>query len=278
LIPDFFSARLVKQAFPERPAKVITSIAMFYDLERPQQFVDEIAGLLHEQGVWVFEQSYLPLMLETNSYDTACHEHLEYYSLHQIKRMTDRAGLKIIAVEFNNVNGGSFSVTATKREARRPEATSLIASTLENEDRVGLSRLETYKRFAQTAADHRIHLVRYLTKLKESGKKVFGYGASTKGNVLIQYCGLDANLVAYIAEVNQDKFGAFTPGSGIPIVSEAQARASQPDYYIVFPWHFREGILRREKAFLESGGSFIFPLPNIEVVSAAGTHTVWRPT
>jgi hypothetical protein len=276
LIPDFFSARLVRQAFPGRRAKVITSIAMFYDLERPQSFVDEIAGLLDAQGVWVFEQSYLPLMLETNSYDTACHEHLEYYSLHQIKRITDQAGLKIVDIEFNDINGGSFSVMAAGREARYAEATDLIASTLANENRLELSKTETYLRFARTAAEHREHLMRFLGKLKAEGKKVVGYGASTKGNVLIQYCGLDSGVVSCIAEVNQDKFGAYTPGSKIPIVSESDARAMSPDYFIVFPWHFRVGILRREQTFLGSGGKFIFPLPSIDVVSASGIETIWR--
>jgi NDP-4-keto-2,6-dideoxyhexose 3-C-methyltransferase len=276
LIPDFFSAHLMQEAYPGRRAKVITSIAMFYDLERPQSFVDEVASLLDEQGVWVFEQSYLPLMLESNSYDTACHEHLEYYALHQIKRMTDRAGLKIVDIEFNDINGGSFSVAAAKREAKYPEASALIASTLANENRLGLSSTETYRNFARTAADHREHLVRYLNQLKESGKKVIGYGASTKGNVLIQYCGLDASLVSCIAEVNQDKFGAFTPGSRIPIVSEADARAMKPDYFMVFPWHFRAGILKREQSFLAAGGKFIFPLPSVDVVSASGIETIWR--
>ena len=276
LIPDFFSADLVRKQYPGKRAKVISSIAMFYDLERPQSFVDEVAGLLDDQGVWVFEQSYLPAMLETNSYDTACHEHLEYYALAQIKRMTDKAGLKIVDIEFNDVNGGSFSVTAAKRSARYPEAGDLIAKTLAREEAIGLPKLETYQRFARMTAEHRDNLVRLLRRLKQDGKKVVGYGASTKGNVLIQYCGLNSDLVSCIAEVNQDKFGAFTPGSKIPIVSEAEARAMKPDYFIVFPWHFRAGILRREKAFLDAGGSFLFPLPSIDIVSKDGTQTEWQ--
>ena len=267
LIPDFFSARLVQKALPGRRAKVITSIAMFYDLERPQTFVDEIAALLDEQGLWVFEQSYLPSMLQTSSYDTICHEHLEYYALGQIKRMTDQAGLKIVDLEFNDVNGGSFSVTAARRGANYPEASELIARTLGSEQRLALGTKETYLNFARNSARHRERLRGLLGELKAAGKKVFGYGASTKGNVLIQYCGLDRDLVACIAEVNPDKFGAFTPGTKIPIVSEAEAKALKPDYFIVFPWHFREGILKREQAFLRSGGSFIFPLPDIDVVS-----------
>jgi hypothetical protein len=276
LIPDFFSASLVQRAFPGRRAKVITSIAMFYDLERPQAFVDEVAGLLDDEGIWVFEQSYLPFMLETNSYDTICHEHLEYYSLRQIMHMTERAGLKVVDIEFNDVNGGSFSITAARRSAPHSEARALIDETLRREHDLKLSDRGTYLRFAQTAVEHRGALVAFLTRLRQEGKKVLGYGASTKGNVLIQYCGLTPELVPYIAEVNQDKFGAYTPGSKIPIVSESEARAMKPDYFIVFPWHFRAGIVKREAEFLDRGGKFIFPLPRIDVVSTQVTETVWR--
>ena len=275
LIPDFFSAALVKRAYPGRQAKVITSIAMFYDLERPQLFVNEIAELLDDDGLWVFEQSYLPSMLETHSYDTACHEHLEYYALKQIKRMLDQAGLKIVNVEFNDINGGSFSVMAAKSGSRHTEVSALIAQTLENEERLGLGGLDIYRQFAGKMADHRKRLREYLTQLKQEGKKVIGYGASTKGNVLIQYCGLDSTLVPCIAEVNPDKFGACTPGSKIPIISETEARAMKPDYFLVFPWHFKTAILQREQDFLRAGGCFIFPLPTIEVVAAEGHTTHW---
>lgn len=276
LIPDFFSADLVRAQYPGKRAKVITSIAMFYDLERPQGFVDQIGALLDDEGLWVFEQSYLPFMLQTTSYDTVCHEHLEYYALAQVKRMADNADLKIVDVEFNDINGGSFSVTAAKKKSSHKEATALIAETLDKEEKLGLSRVETYQRFAATAGDHKNHLVRTLHELKHSGKKVIGYGASTKGNVLIQFCGLSTELVPCIAEVNEDKFGAYTPGSKIPIVSEPDARAMGPDVFIVFPWHFREGILRREAKFLDSGGEFLFPLPSIDLVSRQGTRTLWR--
>ncbi len=277
LIPDFFSAKLVKAAYPGKRAKVITSIAMFYDLERPQLFVNEIAELLDEDGLWVFEQSYLPFMLDTHSYDTACHEHLEYYSLKQIKRMLDKAGLKIVDVEFNDINGGSFSVMAARVGAPQAEAIDLIAKTLAKEQAMGLDGLELYRQFAAKIVDHRTRLLTLLERLKREGKTVVGYGASTKGNVLIQYCGIDARLVPYIAEVNPDKFGARTPGSGIPIISEAGARAMKPDYYIVFPWHFRSGILQREKTYIQSGGGFIFPLPSIDIITQRGIETIWPP-
>jgi hypothetical protein len=275
LIPDFFNAKLMERAFPGRRAKVVTSIAMFYDLERPMDFVRDIVEILDEQGVWVFEQSYLPSMLDTTSYDTVCHEHLEYYALKQIKRMTDQAGLKIVDIELNDINGGSFSVTAAKQKSGYPAASSLIERTLDDERRRGLDSIETYKRFAARVVEHRDRLLDLLRGLKRDGKKVLGYGASTKGNVLIQYCGLGPDLVPCIAEVNEDKFGAFTPGSKIPIVSEAQARAMKPDYFLVFPWHFRAGILQREQEFLRAGGRFIFPLPSLDIVSSTGSQTVW---
>ena len=275
LIPDFFRAELVRQRYPGRRATVLTSIAMFYDLERPMNFVRDVAEVLGDQGVWVFEQSYLPFMLDTSSYDTVCHEHLEYYALKQIKRMTDQAGLKIVDLEFNDVNGGSFSVTAAKQGSRYPEASKLVESTLADERARGLDDIETYSRFAARVDTHRGRLLELLRSLQRDGKKVLGYGASTKGNVLIQHCGIGPDLVSCIAEVNEDKFGAFTPGSKIPIVSEPQARAMKPDYFIVFPWHFKAGILRREQEFLRSGGRFIFPLPSLEIVSADSSETLW---
>ena len=275
LIPDFFNAKLMERAFPGRRAKVVTSIAMFYDLERPMDFVRDIVRILDDDGVWVFEQSYLPLMLDTNSYDTVCHEHLEYYALKQIQYLTDRAGLKIVDVEINDVNGGSFSVTAAKQGSRYPAAEKMVAQMLEQERARGLGSVGTYERFSRNISDHRQKLLALLHDLKQKGKKVLGYGASTKGNVLIQYCGLSADLVPLIAEVNQDKFGAFTPGSRIPIVSEAEARSLKPDYFLVFPWHFRVGIVQREQEFLHGGGRLIFPLPSLDVISADGGMTLW---
>jgi hypothetical protein len=275
LIPDFFNGDLVRARFPRKRAKVITSIAMFYDLEQPLNFVKDVADLLDDEGVWVFEQSYLPFMLQTNSYDTVCHEHLEYYAVKQIKFITDRMGLKIIDIEFNDVNGGSFSVTAAKRSASYPEAQAAIARALKEETELGIDKLSTYETFASRILGHREALLSTLRELQQKKKKVLGYGASTKGNVLIQYCGIDSRLVPFIAEVNQDKFGAYTPGSRIPIVSEAEARGMRPDYFFVFPWHFKPAILQREQQFLHDGGRFVFPLPTLVVISARGTETLW---
>ncbi len=269
LVVDFFSAARFGREFGEqaRP-RIITSIAMFYDLEDPQEFVRQIAAILHPQGVWHFEQSYLPLMLEANAYDTICHEHLEYYGLAQVKRMLDAAGLEILDVELNATNGGSFAVTAAHRGSGLPRREERVFALLAAEESAGYGEPQTYAAFAQSVTMHRQALCELLHNLKAAGKTVLGYGASTKGNVILQYCGLTPDLIPAIAEVNESKFGCFTPGSNIPIISEAEARAMKPDYFLVLPWHFRDNIIAREQAFLAGGGKLIFPLPTLEIVSA----------
>jgi SAM-dependent methyltransferase len=265
LLPDFFSAAILRRHFPARQAKIVTSIAMFYDLDEPLRFMQEVALVLAPDGLWHFEQSYMPLMLQQNSYDTACHEHLEYYALRQIKWMADRNGLKLVDLSFNDINGGSFAVTAAPAGSPLPESPE-VRRVLDRERTAGLDGLVPYEAFRRRVAAHRDELVALLRRLKAEGRQVFGYGASTKGNVLLQYCGLTAAELPCIAEVNPDKFGCFTPGTNIPIVSEAEALARRPDFFLVLPWHFRDGILRRETAFLEAGGRFLFPLPQIEIV------------
>ena len=274
LITDFFSEKAVRKAINSGKFKAVTSIAMFYDLEDPQSFVDEVARILDKDGIWVFEQSYLPSMLETNSYDTVCHEHLEYYSLRQIFKMLDGASLKIIDLEFNDTNGGSFAVTAAHKASPYPEVKDQIQGVLNREIALELHTLKPFQRLSQAMKDQKREIVSLLSSLKHSGKRVFGYGASTKGNVMLQYCGITKEELPYIAEVNDDKFGARTPGTNIPIISEEKARALKPDYFLVLPWHFRDSILKREKAFLSDGGKFIFAFPEIEIVSEAGIETL----
>ncbi len=265
LIPDFFSADAYR-ATGAAPAQLVTSIAMFYDLENPIGFVREVELVLAPGGIWHFEQSYMPSMLRMTSYDTVCHEHLEYYSLSVVQQILANAGMRAIDVKMNNVNGGSFAVTAVRQDDRTRVAQPVVAWLLEQEDRMGLSTPRPYREFEDRVYRHRADLRRLLEALAADGRKVIGYGASTKGNVILQFCGIGPALVSCIAEVNEEKFGAFTPGTGIPIVSEAEARAMQPDYFLVLPWHFRDGIVRREAEFLARGGRMIFPFPEIEIV------------
>ena len=266
IIPDFFSAEAFRSRLRTRKARIVTSIAMFYDLEAPQSFVEQVASVLADDGIWHFEQSYLPAMLAANAYDTVCHEHLEYYCLKQVKWMMDRGGLKLIDVELNDTNGGSFAVTVAKADSPLPSNSSVIERMLRGEEKAGLDTPIPYAQFRERVWKHREDLLALLTKLRDEGANVLGYGASTKGNVILQFCGITASLLPCIAEVNTDKFGRFTPGTHIPIVSEAEAHAMKPDYFLVMPWHFRENLIQREAAFLKRGGKMIFPLPNIEIV------------
>src|SRR3984885_1416989 len=265
LVPDFFSAELFFRSGLQQ-ARVVTSIAMFYDLEHPIGFAQEIERVLAPDGIWHFEQSYMPSMLRMTSYDTVCHEHLEYYSLGVVMHILDAAGMRALDVKMNAVNGGSFAVTAVRKGDSRRGSGRLIAWLLEQEEGMGLDTTRPYRDFEERVYRHRADLLRLLQTLAADGKKVIGYGASTKGNVVLQFCGVTRNEVAAIAEVNPDKFGAFTPGTRIPIIPEVEARDMKPDYFLVLPWHFKEGILQREAKFLAEGGRMIFPFPEIEIV------------
>ena len=266
LIPDFFTAKVFNEKFPNEKAKIITAIAMFYDLENPITFVKDIESILADDGIWHFEQSYMPSMLRTNSYDTICHEHLEFYSFKVIKYILENCGLRVVDVQMNAINGGSFAVTACKNSASYKSNMPIINWMLKQENDMGLDTPKPYRDFEEKVFRHRKNLTELIEVLVSDGKKIFGYGASTKGNVLLQFCGFTSKHIPFIAEVNEDKFGSYTPGTNIPIISEKEARSMDPDYFLVLPWHFKSGILEREKEFMAKGGKFIFPLPEIEIV------------
>jgi hypothetical protein len=262
LIPDFFSAALVKARFPGKKAKVVTSFSMFYDLEDPTGFMRQVHEVLADDGVWVLEQSYMPTMLDTNSYDTVCHEHLEFYALRQIKWMADSVGFKIVDVEFNDVNGGSFSVTVAKSHGDS-KAVPAVQKILDAEHARGLDTLVPYQEFAERVVQSKRDLLKFIATARSEGKTVMALGASTKGNVLLQYCGLTQKDVPYVGEVNTEKFGCFTPGTWIPIVKEDDFLKEEPDYFIVLPWHFRNFFVSNRKW---KHSKLVFPLPNLETV------------
>lgn len=268
LVADFFSADLYRSVAGRRKARIVTSIAMFYDLERPLEFVREVADMLADDGIWHLEQSYLPAMVRANAYDTICHEHVEYYALAQIKWLADKVGLAILDVEENDVNGGSFAVTLGRERPGARTRRARVERLLSEERRSGFDSLRPFKEFNDRVMAHRRELRGRLEAMLARGESVLGYGASTKGNVILQFAGIDRSLLPAIAEVNEDKFGCLTPGTWIPIVSEAEAHARRPDCFVVFPWHFRAGILEREAAYLAAGGRLMFPLPSIDVVPA----------
>ena len=262
LIPDFFSSSLVEEKFPGKKAKVVTSFSMFYDLEDPMDFMQQVYDVLADDGVWVFEQSYMPTMLETNSYDTVCHEHLEFYALRQIKWMADRVGFKILDVEFNDVNGGSFSITVTKASGNEAVVPS-VQKILDEECEKGLNTLAPYKAFAERAAQTKQNLLKFVADAHGEGKTVAALGASTKGNVLLQYCGLTEKEITFVGEVNEEKYGCYTPGTWIPIIPEAELLIKKPDYLIILPWHFRKFFQKQAKY---KSTNLVFPLPTLDIV------------
>jgi len=262
LLVDFFDPAKVLPFSGPNGFKVITSLAMFYDLDEPLAFMRDIESLLAPDGVWVFEQSYLPDMIERLAYDSVCHEHLSYYSLHAILWMARRAGLKIVDIERNGINGGSFSITAARESAPYPASAAAVAQLLAFEHGMGLDSLATYLAFAQRVAQHRVRLQDLLSTARRRGDLVLGYGASTKGNVILQYCRFTPHDLPAIAEKYPAKFGCVTPGTRIPIVPEADARARNPRAFLVLPWYFRDEIVARESAFTASGGQLLFPLPD----------------
>ena len=266
LVSDYFASSSYLSASPDRRAKVITSIAMFYDLETPMRFVEDIRQILDPDGIWVFEQSYMPTMLKLNSFDTVCHEHLEYYALKQIDWLLNNNRLRIFDVEFNDINGGSFRVYACHSKSAIKSNEKTIESALHSEERSGLDSTRPYREFKERVLHIKDKLYSLLSTEKDRGKSIYIYGASTKGNVLLQFCNIDSTLITAAADRNPEKWGHQTPATHIPIISEEEARKAGPDYFLVLPWHFRREFIEREKAFLSEGGRFILPLPEIEIV------------
>lgn len=265
LVSDFFT----KENFAKvssTPAKAITSIAMFYDLQDPVAFAKDIRDCLAVDGVWVFEQSYMPTMLETKSFDTICHEHLEYYGVKQIDRILSMAGMRPVDITFNNSNGGSFRISAVRVESPiKPNNSIDIAR--QKEAQLRLESQEPYQDFVKQSEETRNKILEFVNNERNKGKTFHLCGASTKGNTLLQYFGLNNSNIVAAADRNPAKHGRRTPGTNIPIISETDARSQKPDYFFVLPWHFKEEIIERESEYLNAGGKLVFPLPDFEVVS-----------
>lgn len=266
LVSDYFTSSNYLSVSPDRKAKVITSIAMFYDLETPMSFIKDIKQILDPDGIWVFEQSYMPTMLKLNSFDTVCHEHLEYYALKQIDWMLRKNNLRIFDVEFNDINGGSFRVYSCHNSSAIKSNRGRIELALLNEEKSGLDSELPYKEFKERVFRIKDELYSLLSAEKAKGRAIYIYGASTKGNVLLQFCNIDSTLITAAADRNPDKWGRRMPATHIPIISEEEAQKAKTDYFLVLPWHFRREFIEREKAFLSGGGRFIFPLPEIEII------------
>lgn len=272
LVVGFFSADAMKKdvELTKRQPKIITSIAMFYDIEKPNDFVSDIKKVIHPEGLWIVQMSYLPLMLKTNELGNVCHEHLEYYSLHSFEYLLRQHGFEIVDTELNDVNGGSLRAYIRSKDADptlygdatyRDLAAERVRLLRENEIKLGLDGLQPYSDFAFRVERIKNDVVGFIREKVAQGKKVFVYGASTKGNTVLQYYGLDHTLIKAAAERNKDKWGKVTVGMRIPIISETDARAAKPDYFLILPWHFIDEFQARERDYLLAGGRFILPAP-----------------
>jgi GDP-mannose 4,6-dehydratase len=268
LVPKFFDIECFKTEIGvDKKAKVVTSISMFYDLPSPLQFALDVSAILEDDGVWVMEQSYMPSMIKNLSFDTICHEHLEYYTLKQIEYIASRSDLQIIDVSLNECNGGSFRVVLSKNSCTKYRVnTSNINIIKLQETESRWNTINPYTKFMKNVDLVRDCLVSFLKYQKSIGKTIAIYGASTKGNTLLQYFGIGNDIVSFIAERNPRKFGHKTPGTEIPILSEEVVRNMEPDYMLVLPWHFKHEFVTREKEYIDNGGIFVFPLPRIEFV------------
>lgn len=269
IVRDIFPSAKLSEVLEDKKLDIITSIAMFYDLENPVAFCRSIKNHLAPDGIWIFEMSYMPEMLKLNSYDTICHEHLEYYSFAVLEKILKMANLRIFEISFNDINGGSIRCSATHAENARynnQESRKLIDQIRQQEFDLELDTDKPYFEFQERINLEKEKLRSLLSDLKNQGKRIHIYGASTKGNTILQFCGIDNSIIDCAAERNPDKYGAQTLGTNIPIISEAESRAMSPDYYLVLPWHFKTEFIEREKEMLDKGVGLIFPLPEIEII------------
>lgn len=265
-IDKFFTYAKIKRYLGNDRAKIITTISMFYDLPNPVKFAKDIYRSLDDEGIWHLEQSYSGLMLKKNSYDTICHEHLEYYSLKSIKNIFEKSNFKIIDIQFNDINGGSFAISVAKKSSHYKESIKLIKNIEKQEDKKKVNAIKTYKIFFEKIKIQKRKLIKFLKVAKKNNKTVMGYGASTKGNVILQYSKINSQLLTKICDVNIEKNGSYTPGSKIEIISEDIAKKNIPNYFLVLPWHFKNFILKKEKELIAKGTKFVFPLPRFKII------------
>ncbi len=265
-IPNYFNKKEIEKKIKQK-LKIITTVAVFYDIENPNIFISDIKELLHFDGIWVLEQSYFLKLIKNNAYDSFCHEHVTYFCVRQIEQILKKVKLRIVDVKFNEMNGGSIRLFITHSKNK-------IKSNKKNLNK--LYKIEDYhfsnlnynlKKFKENVEKSKLDLKNRLRLLKKQNKKIHVYGASTKGNVILQYCGISNKDIEFASDRNKNKWGKFTPGSNIRIISEKKSRKLNPDYYLVMPRHFTDEFIKREKKFLKKGGKFLFPLPKLKEIS-----------
>lgn len=269
IINDFFNYENFKKEFGNKKAKIITSIAMFYDLENPNKFVEDITKMLDENGIWIIQMNYLSKMLENNAFDNIVHEHLEYYSLNSLEHLLTKYGLEVFDVELNDINGGSIRTYIKSKKCKKHPTTNSVQQIRDYEERLSLDNPETYYQFATRIKNLKKQTFDFIQSEIKKGKKIYVYGASTRGNTLLQFYTLDNHLINAAVDRNPVKWGKSTIGTNIPIISEEQARRENPDYLLILPWYFLEEFKIREKSYLQKGGKFIVPLPEFTIIDSA---------
>lgn len=267
--PEYEGMTFMNRPFDghDTKAKIITAISCFYDLDDPNAFLDAVLTSLDDNGVFIVQQNYLGSMIRQTAFDNICHEHLEYYSLSSLEHLLKRHGLEVFRVEENELNGGSFRTYIRRiQNGETPEAEHMR----EREEQMGLTQIETYEDFSKNVERVKSKLMSFIDTILDQGKRIYIYGASTRGNTILQYCGISKEHVVAAAERNPEKWGKVIASSGIPIVSEQEARDTHPDYFLCLPWFFASEFIEREREYLDRGGSLIFPLPHPCVVTKDG--------
>ncbi len=273
ILNDYFNASLFLKLFPGKKAKVLGCNAMFYDLSDPNSFVHDIGQLLDPKGVWCIQLSYLPLMIENMNFYDICHEHLSYYSLNALINLVDRHDMMIVDASTNPVNGGSirvFVVHKTNTVSCTSAGTANVLDLLRREKEMKLTDPKIYKDFFQKMTDLAKSVNSFIDNEIKLGGKVYGLGASTKGNVLLQFFGIGKDKLPFISERNPEKVGLKTLGTDIELISEEQARGMEPSSMLVLPWYFKDEIVKRESEYLAKGGKLIVPMPYAHVVTESG--------
>ncbi len=272
LINDFFNHAAWEASFGEQKAKVITAIGMFYDLDDPNSFLDDVCKCLDDEGIFIIQMMYMPFALERNAFDGICHEHLEYYTMKSLENLLHRHGLEIFDVQIREeINEGSVRFYVSNEGVAVAkygtiETQARVAKLRNAEDKMGLEELSTYQALVRRIESAKKSTLDFLKQEKARGKKIHGYAASTKGNTTLQYYGINSKLVEFIADRNPVKWGKYTVATGIPVISEEDSRAQKPDYYFVLAWHFLPEFIAREHEFFEQGGKMVVSMPEFRIV------------
>tara|TARA_B100000963_G_scaffold337769_1_gene334054 strand:+ start:272 stop:1489 length:1218 start_codon:yes stop_codon:yes gene_type:complete len=264
-ISGFFSASKVREK-TKKKFKIISALSVFYDLLNPNKFLRDVKTLLLPEGVFLLEFADLASIIKYKMFDTICHEHLEYYSSKVIINLVKKNDLRVFDIKQNFINGSSKQYYICHRNSKIKSNSKIIKKTLMSESKLKLNTVKTFKKFIQKINLLKTRLNNKIKYIRRNNQSIHCYGASTKGNVLLQYFNIDNKKISFAAERNKNKYGLVTPGSKIKIISEENSRKMKPDYYLVLPWHFKKEILKREKNSLRTGTKFIFPLPNFEII------------